>query len=87
MNSLPGNPYIGEPDGDGVIDAVVLSADNSPMQTTELLLDHLKNATLALAFEQRTANLIAWTSTPGTRPTEWMEKAIAERLGFDGDDS
>lgn len=60
MNSLPGNPYVGEPDGDGdgVIDVVVFSADGSPMQTTELLLDHLKDATLALAFEQRTRALI-----------------------------
>ena len=58
MNSLPGNPFVGEPDGDGVIDAVVFSADDSPMQTTELLLDQLKDATLALAHEQRTATLV-----------------------------
>lgn len=58
MKSLPGNPFVGEPDGDGVIDAVVFSADDSPMQTTELLLDQLKDATLALAHEQRTATLV-----------------------------
>lgn len=58
MNSLPGNPFVGEPDGDGVIDAVVFSADDSPMQTTELLLDQLKAASLALAHEQRTATLV-----------------------------
>lgn len=56
MSALPGNPHYGN--ADGIVDAVVFSADGSPMQTTELLLSDLKDATLALAFEQRTATLV-----------------------------
>ena len=53
--SMPGNPYA---DRSEIIDAIVFSADGSHMQTTEFLLDQLKNATLALAHEQRTATLV-----------------------------
>ena len=56
MNALPGNPHYGN--ADGIVDAVVFSADGSPMQTTEFLLSDLRDATLALAFEQRTRALI-----------------------------
>lgn len=53
-NPLKGNPYV-----EDVLDAVVFSADDSPMQTTELLLDRINRSVLALAFEVRTANLQA----------------------------
>lgn len=89
MNSLPGNPFVGEPDGDGAIDAVVFSADDSPMQTTELLLDQLKDATLALVFEQRTATLAALWSAPDEPGMELagvsygtMADQIKSRLGL-----
>lgn len=59
MSTMSGNPFVGEPDGNGVVDAVVFSADGSPMQTTEFLLDRINRSVLALAFEVRTANLQA----------------------------
>ncbi|MFE1082466.1 hypothetical protein [Brevibacterium sediminis] len=87
MNSLPGNPFVGEPDGDGVIDAVVFSADDSPMQTTELLLDQLKDATLALAHEQRTATLVnmvrMYADLGMAEQAAGIIDAITNRLGGD----
>ena len=91
MNSLPGNPYVGEPDGDGVIDAVVFSADDSPMQATEILLDQLKDATLALAFEKRTESIIALAALCTANGRKELGQPfidlVMERIGIDGDDA
>lgn len=57
-NPLKGNPFA-EAWPDGVIDAVVFSADDSPMQPTEILLDQINRSVLALAFEVRTQTLAA----------------------------
>ena len=42
----------------------------------------LIEATLALAFEQRTANLIAWTTACGETPSREIAIEIAGRLGL-----
>lgn len=89
-NSLPGNPFVGEPDGDGVIDAVVFSADDSPMQATEFLLDRLSDATLALAYEQRTATLVQAAShgiATDANELERLRADLRDRLGLGGGDS
>ena len=43
-------------------------------------LDAQTEATLALAYEQRTANLIAWTTSEGYAPNRDVADQIAERL-------
>lgn len=78
MNSLPGNPHYGN--ADGIVDAVVFSADGSPMQTTEFLLSDLKDATLALAFEQRTANLIAYAAHLGQTSNHSAMSVLEDRV-------
>ncbi|WP_313276811.1 hypothetical protein [Timonella senegalensis] len=40
------------------------------------------HATLALAEQQRIANVIAWTTANGTEPTEETACKIAEALGL-----
>ncbi|WP_431862706.1 hypothetical protein [Micrococcus terreus] len=75
---LPGNPY-GPPD---IVEAIVFSADGSPTQTTEFLLDDLVRAVRSLAFEQRTANLIAYVKhVDDTDPAVLGQ--IFPRLGLD----
>lgn len=67
-NPLKGNPYV-----EDVLDAVVFSADDSPMQTTELLLDRINLSVLALAFEVRTQTL---TSTHQHAQRLWVERRM-----------
>ena len=44
------------------------------------IIDAHVEATLAVAYEQRTANLIAWAA--GGQPTPELREMIAERLGL-----
>ena len=85
MSGLAGNPFL--PDDD-VVEATVFSADGSQMQTTEFLLSDIRDATRALAHEQRTANLIAYMEQAMNRPREVdtfaMRSEIFRRLGIGG---
>lgn len=55
--------------------------------------DALTQATLALAFEQRTSNLIAWmslgvhASASGVELTDEVRRDICERLGVEVEES
>lgn len=81
-NPLKGNPYV-----EDVLDAVVFSADDSPMQTTELLLDRINRSVLALAFEVRTATLVALLDS-GALGADYTQVAgqVRTRLGLENDD-
>lgn len=80
MSTLPGNPHAESaiPLGD-----VAFSADGSPMQATEVLLSDLKHAVLALAHEQRTATLVAWSQhlARTSRASRGVDAEVSRRLG------
>ena len=80
MSTLPGNPHAeaAVPLGD-----VAFSADGSPMQATEVLLSDLKHAVLALAYEQRTATLVAWSQhlARTSRASRDVDMEVDRRLG------
>lgn len=78
MSNLPGNPHA--ENVEVVLMQTVLSSDDSGTQTIESLLMDNATATLALAFEQRTANLIAVMALAGTKEKIWQE--VYDRLGL-----
>lgn len=55
--------------------------DPSPYVDRRIAAAHV-HATLALAEQQRIANVIAWTTANGTEPTEETACKIAEALGL-----
>lgn len=94
MNDLPGNGYVAvskfrteglhEWQGDeGMTDATHITT----------AIDANTQATLALAFEQRTAILIAWmslgvnASASGVEITDEVRRDICERLGVEVEES
>lgn len=80
---LAGNPHHDRVAFD--IESTILSRDESGTQTIESLLMDNARATLALAYEQRTANLIALFGEgfAGTGlPYGDLSKQIKERLGL-----
>jgi len=87
MSNLPGNP-----DYDNAklaLASTVLSADDDAATIQSILIDHA-SATLALAYEQRTANLIAVATAVGGDGIYQLDPAligaaqqeIAKRLGM-----
>jgi hypothetical protein len=88
MSTLPGNPHAIP--GPQVCDAGTINeefvANEGLSDTTALLSELTRNteATLAVAHELRTANLIAlWASEPGVKPEH--AAVIATRLGLGGE--
>lgn len=82
MNKLPGNPYSDEAQKT----AAYYTGRNVETDTDVIALGQM-GATMALAFEQRTANLIAWHAfidAQGDLPdhTAEISKQIQERLGL-----
>lgn len=72
MSTLPGNPHA---------DAANFRLENDfgiPDGT-------LVEATLAVAHELRTANLIAYTHAAGYRPSKALDDQITARLGLGGE--
>lgn len=71
MKHLPGNPHANDL-------LIRQSAGNNHSPTVQ--------ANLALAFEQRTANLIAyqalWNQIEDSQPLEEVDNEMAERLGL-----
>lgn len=89
MSTLPGNPH-----AEAALDALLFSADDSPTQATEGLLAGLKDAILALAYEQRTATLAALWCDPedddmGLYGVNYgtLADQVKNRLGLNGDKS
>lgn len=90
MSDLPGNPYLR---GAFSLDCTVEDwmTDEGVTDATMLatVIDRQAEATLALAFEQRTANLIAVAVAQDQRGVVgdryWEE--VAERLGLGGEES
>lgn len=74
MSNLPGNPHAYN--AEYGMTSTVLSSDDSGTQTIEALLMDNARATLALAFEQRTANLIALWASPGNLPDGSYDKGM-----------
>ena len=78
---MPGNPHAeaAQP---------IYSSHQTHEQVQESLVYTQREATLALAFEQRTANLIAYATAQDQRGVVgdryWEE--VADRLGLGGDD-
>ena len=64
------------------LDATILSSDESGTQTIESLLMNNARATLALAYEQRTANLIAMETLLQRGGADIDVTDIQERLGL-----
>lgn len=81
MSNLPGNPHA--ENVELVLLQTVLSSDDSGTQTIESLLMDNANATLALAYEQRTANLIAYVEKIDDQTlVRELCAEIAHRLGL-----
>lgn len=88
MSNLPGNPHA--ENVEVVLMQTVLSSDDSGTQTIESLLMDNANATLALAYEQRTANLIAVATAVSENGVYQLDPALigaaqeklATRLGL-----
>lgn len=86
MSNLPGNPHA--ENVELVLLQTVLSSDDSGTQTIESLLMDNANATLALAYEQRTANLLKVLELQGRmhdaqQAFNLSAFDVAERLGME----
>lgn len=84
MSNLPGNPDY--ENAKLSLAGTVLSADDQASTLESILIDHA-HATLALAYEQRTANLIALAQLHVTAEGSSVDlgddvEEIAERLGM-----
>lgn len=92
MNSMPGNDHVAVSKfrTEGVHD---WQADEGQTDATCIAaaIDANTEATLALAYEQRTANLIAYAAhlgqTSNHSAMSVLENQVDSRLGLDGDDS
>lgn len=80
-NPLPGNQFA----NDAVAEAVAFT--DSPTTTLEVLLYDVRTALLALAFETRTATLVALLDS-GALGADYVQVAgqVRTRLGLGGDD-
>lgn len=75
MNNMNGNPHAQPAVNrrDQIIDVFIRGGDSTVKNT--LALAHLE-ATLALAYEQRTANLIATLSVGAVDMSDWPQQVI-----------
>lgn len=86
MSNLPGNPHAYN--AEYGMNGTILSSDDSGTQTIEALLMDNARATLALAYEQRTANLLKVLELQGRMQAAQQAFNlsafdVAERLGLE----
>lgn len=80
MSTMNGNPHYES----AALDGIVFSSDDAALQTTELMIDRLAEATLALAYEQRTANLMQFLVGEEGDEARKLWAQVEARLGLNG---
>ena len=81
MSNLPGNPHYGD-----ALVSMGQAVRNMPSEPEKLVLLGQADAALTLAFEQRTANLIAFAGTGDLAHDVRvrLNRTIADRMGLAG---